>query len=93
MEIRFAKELLHIRRWLGIAASIVANGRDAYETDAVAQEAGDSLMIKRARLTRHLSHTAAMSVTTPAVVIHRPTRMIMATPNHQRPRPSGVRYS
>jgi uncharacterized protein with HEPN domain len=46
MEIRVAKELLHIQRWLGIAASIVASGHDAYASDEVAQEAGDSLMIK-----------------------------------------------
>lgn len=46
MEARIGKELLHIQRWLGIAASIAAGGRDAYESDEVAQEAGDSLMIK-----------------------------------------------
>lgn len=46
MEIRVAKELLHIQRWLEIAARIVADGKHAYETDEVSQEAGDSLMIK-----------------------------------------------
>lgn len=46
MEIRVAKESLHIQRWLTVAASIVANGKEAYDADEVAQEAGDSLMIK-----------------------------------------------
>lgn len=46
MEARVARELLHSERRLGIAASIVARGRDAHEADDVAQEAGDSLMIK-----------------------------------------------
>jgi len=41
-----AKELLHIQRWLSLAASIVARGKDAYDADEVAQEAGDSLMMK-----------------------------------------------
>lgn len=46
MDARVAKELLHIQRWLEIAASIVARGKDAYGADEVAQEAGDSVMIK-----------------------------------------------
>ena len=46
METRIAKELLHIQRWLSVAASIVAKGKAAYDADEVAQEAGDSLMIK-----------------------------------------------
>lgn len=46
METRVAKELLHIRHWLEVAASIVARGKDAYAADEVVQEAGDSLMIK-----------------------------------------------
>ncbi|HTL42516.1 MAG TPA: HepT-like ribonuclease domain-containing protein [Pseudolysinimonas sp.] len=46
MEIRVAKELLHIQRWLEIAATIVARGKDAYHADEVAQEAGDSVLIK-----------------------------------------------
>ncbi len=46
MELRVAKELLHIQRWLSLAVVIVARGRDAYLADEMAQEAGDSLMIK-----------------------------------------------
>jgi len=46
METRVAKELLHIQRWLAVAATIVARGRADYDADEVAQEAGDSVMIK-----------------------------------------------
>lgn len=46
MELRVAKELLHIERWLEVASSIVAKGKSAYAADEVLQEAGDSLMIK-----------------------------------------------
>ena len=46
MEVRVAKELLHIQHWLGVAASIVTKGKAAYDADEVAQEAGDFLMTK-----------------------------------------------
>ena len=46
MELRVAKELLHIQRWLAVVASIVVEGKAAYDVDEVAREAGDSLMIK-----------------------------------------------
>lgn len=46
MEMRVAKELMHIRRWLSLAASIASRGRSAYESDEIAQEAGDSIMMK-----------------------------------------------
>jgi len=46
MELRVAKELLHIQRWLSVAATIVIKGKGAYNSDVIAQEAGDSLMIK-----------------------------------------------
>jgi uncharacterized protein with HEPN domain len=55
MDLRVAKELLHIRRWLTIAASIVVRGRDAYDADPVAQEAGDSLMIKIGEASKYLA--------------------------------------
>lgn len=41
-----AKELLHIRDWLTRAGEIVNHVRDAYQDDALLQEAGDSLMMK-----------------------------------------------
>ena len=65
MDRRVAKELLHIQRWLIIAASIVANGEEAYARDPVAQEAGDSLMIKIGEAAKTL---AARGVIAPAGV-------------------------
>ena len=55
MEIRIAKELLHIQHWLEIAASIVARGKDSYLADEVAQEAGDALMMKIGEAAKTLS--------------------------------------
>lgn len=56
MEIRVAKELLHIQHWLQIAASIVAKGEEFYESDEVAQEAGDGLMIKIGEAAKKLAY-------------------------------------
>lgn len=65
METRVAKELLHIQRWLSVAASIVAKEKEAYDADDVLQEAGDSLMIKIGESAETL---AAHSVRAPACV-------------------------
>lgn len=46
MDRRTAKEFLHVRDWLQRAREIVAGGRDAYVSDPLRQEAGDSLMMK-----------------------------------------------
>jgi uncharacterized protein with HEPN domain len=46
MDLRTAKDLVHIRDWLAAAASIVADGEQAYLSDPVRQKAGDSLMMK-----------------------------------------------
>ena len=46
MDRRTAKEYLHVRDWISVAAQIVARGEDAYLADEVAQEAGDSIMMK-----------------------------------------------
>ncbi|MGI5951473.1 MAG: DUF86 domain-containing protein [Brooklawnia sp.] len=46
MELRVAKELVHIEGWLVQAAEIAARGREAYLADGILQEAGDSLMMK-----------------------------------------------
>lgn len=56
MDIKAAKDLLHIKRWLEVAGSIVANGKTAYLADAVAQEAGDSLMIKIGEASKNLAN-------------------------------------
>lgn len=55
MELRVAKELLHIKRWLGVVESIVDGGKAAYDRDPVAQEAGDSLMIKIGEASKYLA--------------------------------------
>lgn len=46
MELRVAKELIHIRGWLERTDQIVARGRETYLADDLLQEAGDSLMMK-----------------------------------------------
>ena len=46
MDRKVAKELLHVRDWLDRAQGIVARGHEAYTTDELLQEAGDSLMMK-----------------------------------------------
>lgn len=55
MDFRAAKELLHIQKWLSIAASIVTRGKDTYDADLIAQEAGDSLMIKIGEASKYLA--------------------------------------
>ena len=46
MDRKAAKELLHIQGWLGRVDEILAKGKDAYLTEALLQEASDSLMMK-----------------------------------------------
>ena len=65
MELRVAKELLHIQRWLDVVSSIVDGGKAAYDNDPVAQEAGDSLMIKIGEASKYL---ASRGVSAPAGV-------------------------
>lgn len=55
MDLRVAKELLHMQTWLARAAAIVAGGRDAYLSDEVRQEAGDALMMKIGEAANRLS--------------------------------------
>lgn len=55
MKLRVAKELLHIQRWLDVVESIVDGGKSAYDRDLVAQEAGDSLMIKIGEASKYLA--------------------------------------
>ena len=46
MDVRVAKEYLHIRDWLALAQEIVDAGEQAYLGRLLAQEAGDSIMMK-----------------------------------------------
>ncbi len=38
-----AKDLVHIDAWLALVATIATEGQDSYRSDALLQEAGDSL--------------------------------------------------
>lgn len=57
MDRKVAKELLHVRDWLGRAQEIVDRGKDVYLRDALLQEAGDSLMMKLGEASNRLSRS------------------------------------
>lgn len=56
MDRRTAKELLHMREWLDRAAEVANRGEDAYASEPLLQEAGDSLMMKLGEAAGRLSH-------------------------------------
>lgn len=56
-----AKELLHIQGWLSRVADIVECGGGAYLDDAILQEAGDSLMMKRGEAANRLSRLGVLA--------------------------------
>ena len=60
MDRRTAKEYLHIRDWLLLAQQIVDQGEDAYLSDPLLQEAGDSIMMKIGEAARRLSQRDAV---------------------------------
>jgi uncharacterized protein with HEPN domain len=62
MELRIAKEFIHIEGWLDRAQDIVARGTAAYFADVLLQEAGDSIMMKLGEAARRLT---AMNVAAP----------------------------
>lgn len=55
MEVKAAKELVHIRAWLDRVDEIVRRGKEAYVGDDLLQEAGDSLMMKLGEAANRLS--------------------------------------
>lgn len=55
MDRKVAKDVLHLQRWLTLAAVIVARGQESYQADEIAQEAGDSLMIKIGEVSKRLA--------------------------------------
>ena len=55
MELKAAKELLHIQAWLARVDEIVRRGKEAYLADDLLQEAGDSLMMKLGEAANRLS--------------------------------------
>lgn len=56
MELRIAKEFLHIQGWLDRVDEIVSRGEKEYLASALLQEAGDSLMMKLGEACKRLSH-------------------------------------
>lgn len=62
MDLKVAKEFIHIEGWLDRAQEIVSRGEAAYFDDVLLQEAGDSIMMKLGEAAKRLR---AMSVTAP----------------------------
>ena len=62
MDLKIAKEFIHIEGWLDRAQDIVAHGEAAYFADVLLQEAGDSIMMKLGEAARRLQ---AMNVAPP----------------------------
>ncbi len=60
MDRKAAKELLHIEGWLSRVEEIVQRGKDAYQADALLQEAGDSLMMKVGEAANRLSRLSVL---------------------------------
>ena len=61
MDGKAAKELLHIKTWLGRVAEIIERGNDAYLADALLQEAGDSLMMKLGEAANRLAKLGVLA--------------------------------
>ncbi len=61
MELQAAKELLHIQTWLTRVDEIVRRGKKSYFSDALLQEAGDSLMMKLGEAARRLSRLGLLA--------------------------------
>lgn len=61
MDRRAAKELLHIKAWLARVEEVRALGREAYLSDGLLQEAGDSLMMKLGEAANRLSKLGVLA--------------------------------
>jgi uncharacterized protein with HEPN domain len=61
MDRRASKELLHIQGWLARVDEIVDRGKDAYLSDGLLQEAGDSLMMKLGEAAKRLSQLGVLA--------------------------------
>lgn len=61
MDRKAAKELVHIQGWLGRVDDIVQRGKDAYLSDDLLQEAGDSLMMKLGEAANRLSRLGVLA--------------------------------
>lgn len=60
MQRKAAKELLHIQGWLTRVGEVVQRGKPAYLSDALLQEAGDSLMMKIGEAANRLSRLGVL---------------------------------
>ncbi len=61
MDVKAAKELLHIRAWLIRVDQVVQRGKEAYLVEALLQEAGDSLMMKLGEAANRLSRLEVLA--------------------------------
>lgn len=61
MDRKAAKELLHIQGWLERVDEVIELGKDAYLTDDLVQEAGDSLMMKLGEAANRLSRLGVLA--------------------------------
>lgn len=61
MSRKAAKELHHIEGWLTRSAEIVDRGKDAYLSDDLLQEAGDSLMMKLGEAANRISRLGVLA--------------------------------
>lgn len=61
MEVKAAKELLHIQAWLSRSEEIITRGHDAYLSDGLLQEAGDSLMMKLGEAANRLAKLGVLA--------------------------------
>ena len=61
MDLKAAKELLHIQSWLARVDEIMRRGKDAYLADDLLQEAGDSLMMKLGEAANRLSRLGVLA--------------------------------
>lgn len=61
MDLKAAKELRHIEAWLVRVDDVVARGTEAYLSDALLQEAGDSLMMKLGEAANRLSRLGVLA--------------------------------
>lgn len=61
MDRKAAKELVHIQGWLELVGEIVQRGKEAYLSDDLLQEAGDSLMMKLGEAANRLSRLGVLA--------------------------------
>ncbi len=61
MDLKGAKEVLHVQAWLVRIDEIVRRGKEEYLADVLLQEAGDSLMMKVGEAANRLSRLGVLA--------------------------------